>query len=227
MMVPDVLDLMTSSVSVKEIEGVPFLRLKSIPMTTWGRIMKRTFDLIVSLALLTVLSPLFLVIALLIKLDSRGPAFFRQERVGFDGGRFSMVKFRSMQPGAESESGPVFARSDDPRRTTIGSILRKTSLDELPQLWNVLKGEMSLVGPRPERPYFVDQFKALVPRYLERHRVKTGMTGWAQVNGLRGNTSIEQRINYDVYYVEHWSFWFDLKILLKTIRALFTAKHVY
>ena len=227
MMVPDILELMTSSVSVKEVEGIPFIKIKGLPMTTWGRILKRTFDVLVSFVLLALCSPLFLLVAILIRLDSRGPIFFRQERVGIDGKQFEMLKFRSMKTEAETESGPVFATADDPRRTVIGAFLRKTSLDELPQLWNVLKGEMSLVGPRPERPYFVEQFKTLVPKYLDRHRVKTGMTGWAQVNGLRGNTSIEERIAYDIYYVENWSLWFDIKILLRTIRALLPAKHAY
>ena len=227
MMVPDILELMTSSVSVKEIEGIPFIKLKGLPMTTWGRVLKRTFDFIVALLFLIISSPLFLIIALFIKLDSKGPVFFRQERIGLDGIKFDMLKFRSMKVEAETQSGPVFATADDPRRTKIGGVLRKTSLDELPQLFNVLKGQMSLVGPRPERPYFVDEFKQLVPKYLDRHRVKTGMTGWAQVNGLRGNTSIQERIKYDIYYIENWSLWFDVKILLKTVRALLPTKHVY
>jgi exopolysaccharide biosynthesis polyprenyl glycosylphosphotransferase len=227
MMVPDILELMTSSVSVKEIEGIPFIKLKGLPMTTWGRVLKRTFDFIVALLFLIISSPLFLIIALFIKLDSNGPVFFRQERIGLDGSKFDMLKFRSMKVEAETQSGPVFATADDPRRTKIGGVLRKTSLDELPQLFNVLKGQMSLVGPRPERPYFVDEFKQLVPKYLDRHRVKTGMTGWAQVNGLRGNTSIQERIKYDIYYIENWSLWFDVKILLKTVRALLPTKHVY
>jgi exopolysaccharide biosynthesis polyprenyl glycosylphosphotransferase len=212
---------------VREIEGIPFLRLKGVPMTTWGRILKRTFDAGIAAILLLLFSPVLLAIALLIKLDSRGPVLFRQERIGIDGRNFDMLKFRSMKAEAESKSGPVFAREDDPRRTAIGTFLRKSSLDEFPQLINVLRGEMSLVGPRPERPFFVDRFKDNVPKYLDRHRVKTGMTGWAQVNGLRGNTSIEERIKYDVYYIENWSLWLDVKILLRTVRALFPSKHAY
>ncbi len=227
MMVPDILEAMTSNVSVKEIGGIPFIRLKGFPMTTWGRILKRIFDVFISLVLLIIFSPIFLLITLLIKLGSHGPVFFQQERVGLDGKQFEMLKFRSMKLEAESASGPVFATSDDPRRTPIGRFLRKTSLDELPQLWNVLNGEMSLVGPRPERPFFVEQFRKHVPKYLDRHRVKTGMTGWAQVNGLRGNTSIEERIVYDIYYIENWTVWFDIKILLKTVRALFPMRHAY
>jgi len=227
LMVPDILELMAGNFMVREIEGIPFLRIKGVPMTTWGRILKRSFDAAVAALLLLLFSPVLLLITLLIKLDSRGPVLFRQERIGLDGKNFDMLKFRSMKVEAESKSGPVFAKEDDPRRTAIGAFLRKTSLDEFPQLINVLRGEMSLVGPRPERPFFVDRFKDLVPKYLDRHRVKTGMTGWAQVNGLRGNTSIEERIKYDVYYIENWSLWFDVKILLKTVRALFPSKHAY
>lgn len=220
MMVPDVLEIMASGMQVKEIEGIPFIKIKGVPMTTWGRVIKRTFDVAFSSALLILLSPLFLLITILIKIDSKGPIFFRQERVGMDGKRFEILKFRSMKTEAEKETGPVWAKDDDPRRTRIGSLLRTTSIDELPQLINVLKGEMSVVGPRPERPYFVEEFKTLVPKYLDRHRVKTGMTGWAQVNGLRGNTSLEERIKFDIYYIENWSLWFDVKILLKTFRVL-------
>jgi len=223
MMVPDILEMMTTTANVglKEIEGIPFIRLKGIPMTTWGVIIKRSFDILVSAVLLALLSPVFLLLSLLVKLGSSGPVFYAQERIGMDGRNFMMLKFRSMKIGAESESGPVWAKENDPRQTSLGSLLRQTSLDELPQLINVLRGEMSLVGPRPERQFFVDKFKSLVPKYLDRHRVKTGMTGWAQVNGLRGNTSLEERIRYDMYYIENWSLWFDIKILLKTIGEIF------
>lgn len=223
MMVPDILEMMTTpaNLRLKEIAGIPFIRLKEIPMTTWGLIIKRSFDIVVSVILLSLSFPFFFFIALLIKLGSKGPVYYRQERIGIDGRNFLMLKFRSMKTEAESESGPVWAKENDPRQTPIGSFLRRTSLDELPQLINVLKGEMSLVGPRPERQYFVDKFKSLVPKYLDRHRVKTGMTGWAQVNGLRGNTSLEDRIRYDMYYIENWSLWFDIKILLKTIGEIF------
>jgi lipopolysaccharide/colanic/teichoic acid biosynthesis glycosyltransferase len=146
--------------------------------------------------------------------------------VGLDGKKFTMYKFRSMKVGAEEETGPVWTRKDDPRRTRLGVLLRKLSLDEVPQLYNVLKGEMSLVGPRPERPFFVDQFRKLVPKYLDRHRVKTGMTGWAQVNGFRGETSLEERIRFDLYYIENWSLTFDFKILLRTLHAALSAKGV-
>ncbi len=227
MMVPDLLEMMTSRVRLKEIEGIPFLRIKDIPMTTWHRITKRIFDIVVSFIVLVVASPLILAGALLIKLTSKGPVFYRQDRVGLDGQTFQVMKLRTMRVGAESRSGPVWAQKDDPRVTGVGRFLRRFSIDELPQLINVLKGEMSIVGPRPERPHFVEQFKGQIPKYLERHRVKTGITGWAQVNGLRGNTPIDERTKYDVYYVENWSLVFDIKIILKTIKEVFLAKEAY
>jgi exopolysaccharide biosynthesis polyprenyl glycosylphosphotransferase len=221
MMVPDVLELLAANMKMKEIEGIPFIRLKGNPMTAWGAITKRAFDGAVSLLLLGAASPVFLAAALAVRLSSPGPVLFRQERLGLDGKRFLMVKFRTMVAGAEQQDRQAgLGIPDDPRQTRVGRFLRRTSIDELPQLLNVLKGEMSLVGPRPERPYFVEQFKDQIPKYLDRHRVKTGMTGWAQVNGLRGNSSLEERIRYDVYYIENWSLGFDLKILLKTIGAL-------
>lgn len=227
MMVPDMLELMTTGVRIKELEGIPFIKIKGIPLTTWNIILKRGFDLVLSTLILVICSPLFAVIAFMIKLDSKGTVFFRQERVGIDGRPFQLVKFRTMRIDAEKVTGPIWTRKDDPRRTRIGKFLRRFSLDELPQLINVLKGEMSIVGPRPERQYFVEQFKKEVPRYLDRHRVKTGMTGWAQVNGLRGNAPIEERTRYDVYYVENWSIVFDVKIILKTIRAVIFGRDAY
>jgi exopolysaccharide biosynthesis polyprenyl glycosylphosphotransferase len=215
-MVPDVLELMTSKMEVKEIDGIPFIKIKGIPMTTWGRIMKRCFDFLVSLFMVIVLSPVYLLVALLVKLDSKGPIFYLQERMGENGKLFNIIKFRSMTVDAEKE-GPKWAQKQETRHTALGKYLRLTSLDELPQLFNVLIGDMSLVGPRPERPYFVERFKDMIPKYLDRHRVKTGMTGWAQVNGLRGDSSLEERIKYDIYYIENWSLGFDIKILFKTI----------
>ena len=226
MMVPDVLNLLASHVTVRELEGIPFLRVKTIPFSVWGRILKRTIDIAVSSLLLLLLSPIWLVLFVLIPLTSKGPPLFKQERLGLDGKRFTMYKFRSMRENAEAETGPVWTKRDDARRTGLGVFLRKTSLDELPQLFNVLKGDMSLVGPRPERPYFVDQFRQLVPKYLDRHRVKAGMTGWAQVNGLRGDTSLEERIKYDLYYIENWSVSFDMKILLRTLGTAVRFRHV-
>jgi exopolysaccharide biosynthesis polyprenyl glycosylphosphotransferase len=227
MMVPDLLEIMTNQVRVQEIEGIPWIRIKAVPLSTWNLIAKRGFDLIVAFMILLLSSPLFLLLAILIKLDSRGRVFYRQERVGLDGKPFPIIKFRTMREDAEQETGPVWTRKEDPRTTRIGRFLRRFSLDELPQLLNVVRGEMSLVGPRPEREHFVQQFRKEVPQYLDRHRVKTGMTGWAQVNGLRGNAPIEERTKYDVYYVENWSLVFDLKIILKTIRAVLFGKDAY
>lgn len=225
LMVPDVVEIMAapSAGRMIEIEGIPLWKLKGFPMTTWGMIWKRTFDVVVSFLLLVVTLPLFVIIPIFIKVTSKGTVFYSQERVSIDGKRFKMIKFRTMKQDAEVITGPVWAKEDDPRVTTIGRYLRKMSLDELPQFINVLKGEMSLVGPRPERPVFVEKFKDFVPKYLDRHRVKTGMTGWAQVNGLRGDSSLEERIKYDIYYIENWSFWFDIKILLKTLKAMFQS----
>ncbi len=228
MMVPDVLDVLTSEVKVAEFEGIPFLRIKGNPLTSWGRIAKRTFDVVVSATLIILLSPLWLLIVILIKIDSPGPVFFKQHRVGLDGKEFKMYKFRSMKPGSERfDDQAGLGMKHDPRRTRFGVILRKLSLDELPQLWNVLKGHMSLVGPRPERVKYVKEFQESVPKYMDRHRVKAGITGWAQVNGLRGDTSLQERLKYDLYYIENWSLAFDIKILLRTIRAALSTKEVH
>jgi exopolysaccharide biosynthesis polyprenyl glycosylphosphotransferase len=224
LMVPDVLEIMTSRVTMQELEGIPLLKVKSVPFTAWGRILKRAFDLAVAGAACAVAVPLGAVIALLIRLDSPGPVFFRQRRIGLDGREFTMLKFRSMKHGADrTDHEAGLGLANDPRRTKLGRLLRATSLDELPQLWNVIRGDMSLVGPRPERTQYVEQFSESVPKYPDRHRVKAGITGWAQVNGLRGDTSIEERIRYDLFYIEHWSLAFDLKILLRTLRAAFTT----
>jgi exopolysaccharide biosynthesis polyprenyl glycosylphosphotransferase len=162
-----------------------------------------------------------------VRLSSPGPVLFRQPRVGRDGGVFQMLKFRTMRPDAERDSGPVFATQNDPRRTRIGRWLRATSIDELPQLWNVLRGDMSLVGPRPERPVFVQEFRSSIPRYFERHKVRAGITGWAQVNGLRGDTPLAERTRYDIFYVENWSLAFDVKILIMTLRSVLSRRNAY
>jgi exopolysaccharide biosynthesis polyprenyl glycosylphosphotransferase len=162
-----------------------------------------------------------------ITLTSRGPVLLKQERMGIDGRRFIMLKFRTMGTDAEVDTGPVWAAADDPRRTRLGAFLRRFSLDELPQLWNVLKGDMSLVGPRPERPVFVASFRRSLPGYMLRHKVKAGMTGWAQINGWRGNTSLEKRLEFDLYYIERWSLGFDLKILLHTVWRGFFDRNAY
>jgi len=162
-----------------------------------------------------------------VKATSKGPVLFGQERMGLDGGTFRMLKFRSMRLDAEEETGPVWAQAGDPRRTRLGTLLRAASLDELPQLWNVIRGEMSLVGPRPERPVFIQEFRQRIPRYMLRHMMKAGITGWAQVNGWRGNTSLEKRIEYDLYYIEHWSLWFDVRILWLTLWKGLVNRNAY
>ena len=193
----------------------------------WNRVLKRILDLVGGMLALLIFSPLMALIALLVKLTSRGPALYRQERMGLDGRTFQALKFRSMYVEAEEATGAVWARENDTRRTRLGIWLRRFSLDELPQLFNVLCGEMSLVGPRPERPVLIQEFKSRIPHYMLRHKVKAGITGWAQVNGWRGNTSLEKRIEHDLYYIERWSIWFDLKILLLTLFRGFVDPNAY
>ncbi|MBN1825114.1 MAG: undecaprenyl-phosphate glucose phosphotransferase [Candidatus Eisenbacteria bacterium] len=216
--VPDIFGKLGERMRVSDMDGIPMLVVKDFPLEAWNRFLKRTFDIAGSALLLVLLAPLFLLLAIVVRLDSPGPVFYRQRRIGRDGRVFDIVKYRSMVQGAEKETGPVWSGRGDERRTRVGAFLRRTSLDELPQLGNVLIGQMSLVGPRPERPFFVRRFERDIPRYFDRHRVKSGMTGWAQVNGLRGDTSIEERTRFDVFYVENWSVYFDVKILLLTAR---------
>jgi Undecaprenyl-phosphate glucose phosphotransferase len=224
---PDVFQIMASEVNVGDLGGLPLLTVRDVALRGWKLTLKRAVDLVVSAAALVFLSPLMLLIAVLIKLDSPGPVLYVQERMGLDARSFPVIKFRSMRLGAEDRTGPVWASRDDPRRTRLGAFLRRFSLDELPQLVNVLLGEMSIVGPRPERPVFVEQFRQRIPRYMDRHWEKAGLTGWAQVNGLRGDTSIEERTKYDVYYVENWSLLFDFKIMLMTIVQFFKGENAY
>ncbi|MBI4388405.1 MAG: exopolysaccharide biosynthesis polyprenyl glycosylphosphotransferase, partial [Candidatus Omnitrophica bacterium] len=199
--------------------------LKKSPLDKMGnRILKRLFDILSSVTCVIFLSPIFLIISTIVKLIDWGPIFYRQERIGMDGRSFLIWKFRTMKVDAEKLTGPIWAAKDDLRTTKIGKFLRKFNLDELPQLVNVLRGEMSLVGPRPERPHFVGQFRTDVPRYMARHKIKSGITGWAQVNGFRGNTSIQERTKYDLYYYENWSLALDLKIIFLT---LFAFKNAY
>ena len=219
--VPDLFSLWGRRVRVEEIDGLPLLRLRGPALSGWGGIVKRTLDLVGSILLLAILSPLLLGLALAVKLESPGPIFHRQERVGRDRRTFRMAKFRSMRADAEASTGPIWAAREDSRRTRLGTFLRRWSLDELPQLWNVLRGEMSLVGPRPERPVFVHRFEERVADYYDRHRVKSGITGWAQVHGHRGDTPIEQRTRLDLFYVENWSLGLDLRILALTVWAVF------
>lgn len=221
---PESFRLLTSdSLSIGDLNGLPTVSVRRIGLRRFDRAIKRAMDIVVSATVLVLFAPLMLLIALVVKLTSPGPVFFAQERVGQDGRAFQLLKFRSMPVDAEKESGPVWAVRDDPRPTRFGRVLRRYSLDELPQFINVLLGEMSVVGPRPERPYFVEQFSQMIPAYMARHHEKSGVTGWAQVNGLRGDTSIEERTRYDLYYVENWSILFDLKIMVKTIFHIFRA----
>ena len=225
---PDIFELMAREVETSELTGLPLMRVRDVALRGWMRFLKRALDVAVSWTALVLLSPFLLLMALLVKLTSpEGPVLHVQERVGLDGRPFQMLKFRSMRPDAEAETGPVWAVPDDPRRTRVGAFFRRFSIDEFPQLINVLLGEMSLVGPRPERPEFVAQFARLVPRYQERHMEKAGLTGWAQVNGLRGQTSVVERTEYDLFYVETWSLAFDIKILLKTLAAVIKDRNAY
>jgi len=225
--VPDLLQFIALRARLEDFDGVPIININDVPLQGLRSAVKRSIDIVVSLSALAVLAVPFAIIALAIRLNSPGSVFYRQERMGLDRRQFMVLKFRSMYQNAEEDSGPVWTREDDPRRTTVGAVLRRFSLDELPQLVNVFWGEMSLVGPRPERPFFVEQFKERVPQYMLRHKVKSGMTGWAQVNGWRGNTSIEKRIEYDLYYIENWSVGLDFKILWLTVIRGFFHKHAY
>lgn len=223
-MVPDLLGMLTTYVGIQSLDGIPLLGLRETPLSEpWNRFAKRAMDLIIAAAGLIITALGWVVVAAAIKRDSPGPVFFLQERVGQDGQVFRIIKFRTMQVGAEDRTGPVWTTPDDQRRTRVGRLLRRWNLDELPQLLNVLKGEMSLVGPRPERPHFVRQFKQHIPRYMTRHRIRSGLTGWAQIHGLRGDTSIEERTQYDLYYLENWSLGLDCRILWRSLTALKNA----
>ncbi|MGH9315072.1 MAG: undecaprenyl-phosphate glucose phosphotransferase [Vicinamibacterales bacterium] len=215
--VPDLLQFMALRARLEDLDGVPIISINDVPLQGLNSVLKRMIDIAISAVALLFLTLPMGAVALLVRLTSPGPVFYRQERMGLDGKAFAVYKFRSMYANAETDSGPVWARDDDPRCTPLGGYLRRWDLDELPQFWNVLKGDMSIVGPRPERPFFVAQFKQRIPQYMLRHKVKAGITGWAQVNGWRGNTSIEKRIEYDLYYIENWSVRLDLKIMWLTV----------
>jgi Undecaprenyl-phosphate glucose phosphotransferase len=225
--VPDIYGLPPLRGGVEAFEGVPLLHLRESPLLGWNRVLKRLFDVGIGAIVLGALAPLMALIALAIRCTSRGPVIVRQERMGLDGARFAMLKFRTMQEDAEDATGPAWTQPGDPRRTRLGAVLRRLSLDELPQLVNVLRGDMSLVGPRPERPHFVEQFRQRIPGYMLRHTVKAGMTGWAQVNGWRGDTSLEKRLEYDLDYIERWSLGFDVAILLRTLWRGFADRNAY
>ena len=225
--VPDLFRFASLWGGMEEFEGMPFVHLRDSPLHGWSQVAKRAFDIAFSLLVLVGLSPLFGLIAVSVRLTSPGPTLYRQERMGLDGQRFGMLKFRTMRVDAEAETGPVWAAAHDPRRVPFGAFLRRLSLDELPQFVNVLRGEMSVVGPRPERPVFVERFRQTVPRYMLRHKVKAGLTGWAQVHGLRGNTALDKRIEYDLEYIERWSLGLDLKIIALTIVRILFERNAY
>ena len=225
--VPDLLQVIALRARLEDLDGVPVINVNDVPLQGFNAAVKRAIDVAISsVALVALAIPLF-VLSLIVKVSSRGAVFYRQERMGLDGKSFTIIKFRSMYDEAEKRTGPVWAIEDDPRVTPLGRFLRRSNLDELPQLWNVLMGEMSIVGPRPERPHFVAQFKHKVPQYMLRHKVKAGLTGWAQVNGWRGNTPLDKRIEYDLYYIENWSVRLDLKIMWLTLLRGFFHKHAY
>lgn len=224
---PDVFQIIASEVTIGDLGGLPLLTVRDTALRGWRLTLKRAIDVGGSAVGLVFLSPIMMLLAMLIKLESQGPVFYTQERMGLDGKRFMMLKFRSMRTDAEEETGPIWATVDDDRRTRLGAVIRRFSIDEFPQLVNVLLGEMSLVGPRPERPVFVEQFKQTIPRYMDRHREKAGITGWAQINGLRGDTSIIERTKYDLWYIENWSLLLDFRIMIRTMTQIFRDRNAY
>lgn len=226
--IPDYNSLVPSQPYTEDLMGLPVINIRYVPLTnTLNALVKRIVDILGSLFGIILTSPLLLVLAILVKCSSRGPVIFKQERVGLHNKKFNMYKFRTMELQKASEEQKAWTVKDDPRVTRIGRVMRKTSLDELPQLFNILAGKMSLVGPRPERPLFVEKFKEEIPRYMVKHQVRPGLTGWAQINGYRGDTSIRKRIEYDIYYIENWTLGFDIKILFLTIFKGFINKNAY
>ena len=226
-LVPDISRFARLATGIELVAGMPVISIHESPLAGMGGVLKRLTDIVGSVFGLIAFSPVLLLLALGVRLTSRGPVFYGQERMGLDGGTFKIWKFRSMKIDAEVATGAVWAKKGDDRTTWLGAVMRQTSLDELPQLLNVLLGEMSLVGPRPERPVFVQQFRRSVPGYMLRHKVKAGLTGWAQVNGWRGDTSIERRIECDLYYIQNWSIWLDVRILFLTILRGFVHKNAH
>jgi exopolysaccharide biosynthesis polyprenyl glycosylphosphotransferase len=223
---PDVFQIIATQVTIDDLGGLPLLSVRDVRQHGWRLTVKRLMDVTLSAAGLVIVSPLLFCTAILIKLESPGPAFYVQERMGLDARPFRMIKLRSMRQDAEA-AGPGWTTANDPRRTKLGTFIRKTNVDELPQLINILFGDMSLVGPRPERPVYVEQFRRTIPRYMERHKEKAGLTGWAQVNGLRGDTSISDRTKYDLWYIENWSLLLDIKILIRTALRMFRDTNAY
>ena len=226
--IPDYENIIPTRPYTEDLLGLPVINIRHVPLTnTFNMIIKRIFDVFASILCIILFSPVMLLTAVLVKATSRGPLIFKQERVGLHNKPFQMYKFRSMAVQTETEEKKGWTTRNDPRVTRIGRFIRKTSIDELPQLFNVLKGDMSLVGPRPERPQYVEKFREEIPRYMVKHQVRPGMTGWAQVNGYRGNTSIRKRIEHDIYYIENWSVGLDLKILILTVFKGFINKNAY
>ena len=223
---PDVFQFIAGQVGIDDLGGLPLLSVRDVALRGWKLSFKRAMDVVGSAMLLVLMSPFLLLVAILVKLDSPGSVFYVQERMGLDARPFPMLKFRSMRQDAE-QNGPGWTTPNDPRRTRLGALIRRINIDELPQLINVLVGDMSLVGPRPERPPFVEQFRQSIPRYMDRHREKAGITGWAQVNGLRGDTSIAERTKYDLWYIENWSLLLDFKILIRQVLRIFGDRNAY
>jgi Undecaprenyl-phosphate glucose phosphotransferase len=223
---PDLFQIIATELSIGDLGGLPLLTVRDIALRGWKLTLKRAVDLVGSAAILVLISPILVLVALAIRLDSPGPVFYAQERMGLDARSFWCLKFRSMRTDAEKD-GPGWTTEDDPRVTRLGRFIRRFSIDELPQFINVFLGEMSLVGPRPERPVYVEQFRRSIPRYMDRHREKAGLTGWAQVNGLRGDTSIAERTKYDLWYIENWSLWLDFRIILRTVFGMFSGRNAY
>lgn len=225
--VPDIFGFHLLNHSISEVAGLPVLSLTATPMAGVARLAKAIEDVVLGTLCFVIMLPLMAIIAVGIRLSSPGPVLYRQLRVTWNGAKFSMLKFRTMPVAAEAASGAVWSRRGETRATRLGLLLRRFSLDELPQLLNVLKGEMSLVGPRPERPAFVEQFRREIPGYMQKHLVKAGITGWAQVNDLRGDSDLARRIQYDLYYIDHWSLWFDLRILALTLWHILTSRNAH
>ena len=226
--IPDYNKIIPTKPYTEDILGLPVINIRYVPLSnTFNALVKRCMDIVGSIAAIIVSSPVMLVLCVLIKLTSPGPLIYKQERVGLHNKTFRMYKFRSMELQPESEEKKAWTVKNDPRVTGIGKFMRRTSLDELPQLFNILRGDMSLVGPRPERPFFVEKFREEIPRYMVKHQVRPGLTGWAQVNGYRGDTSIRKRIDCDLYYIENWSIGFDIKILFLTFFKGFVNKNAY
>ncbi len=226
--IPDYNSIVPTKPYTEDLDGLAVVNIRYVPLSNAAnRVIKRIVDILGALFGIIITSPIMIVVALLVKITSKGPVLFKQERVGYHGENFYMYKFRSMRVQTEKEEKQGWTTKGDPRVTPIGRFIRKTSIDELPQLFNILIGDMSLVGPRPERPQFVDKFREEIPRYMVKHQVRPGLTGWAQVNGLRGDTSIKKRIEFDLYYIENWTFFFDIKIIIMTFFTGFINKNAY